>query len=313
MVISSDLENRIYEYLYRAVARQESRPGIHVTDLVYDCLRRGYYRIKYGHGFYDLKTLLRFFIGRAVHSFPILGKHEVPVELDGVHGSVDDFDPERGILLEKKHTAYTKLPITPYPWHVRQIEFYKIMLENAGYKVNECYAVYIDVVTPRVKVIPVIPRDSEVIYDDFTTRRELLEYHLQEGYPPPRVITSMCELCTFSVPCFNPTFEEVLKNIKIDLGKRVSKARTITIKEILYKDQEITAVAKSQEDPDKEYAVYISPQEFMCSCMDQKMRRTVCKHILAVLMEAVAKGYLTYEEVGEYLKNWKRAMEHDEI
>jgi len=304
----SESESEIYERLYRAIARQESRPGIHVTDLVYDCLRRGYYRIKYGHGFFNLKTLLRFFIGRAVHDYPILSGHEVELELDGVKGSADDFDPEKGILFEKKHTANTRLPLTPYPWHVRQVEFYYMMLKKAGYDVKKCYVVYIDVVTPRIKPIRVNPRSVEEIYEEFSTRRTLLEYYLKENRPPPRVVSNLCELCTFAIPCFNPSLQEILDSLKIDLGKRPEKAKHITVKDLVVKD-DISAIAVSETE-DKEYAVYISKDDFTCSCLDQKMRKVPCKHVIAVLMEVVSRGIMTYEEVGEYLRRWKNAYKN---
>ena len=46
-----------------------------------------------------------------------------------------------------------------------------------------------------------------------------------------------------------------------------------------------------------EYACYINPKEFFCSCMDNFVRKTICKHIIATLLKAFSENKLTEFEL----------------
>lgn len=67
---------------YKATSKPELREDIQVTELCYDCLRRGYYMHKFKLEFYNSKTLLKPLIGKALHEFPILANHKP--ELKGI-------------------------------------------------------------------------------------------------------------------------------------------------------------------------------------------------------------------------------------
>ena len=132
----------ILERFYEAINRDnEPHEGIHVSSLCYDCLRRAYFTQLHGDGFFDMKTLVTFWIGRQIHETPILKEHEVPLEWNGIIGTCDDY--EDGVLLEKK--TCRAIPKQVYSHHIKQAEFYSLMLEKAGKPVKEAHIVYIDV------------------------------------------------------------------------------------------------------------------------------------------------------------------------
>lgn len=177
--------------------KREETKGIHVTSLVYDCLRRSYYTIKYGEGFFDLKTLITFWIGRQLHKTRILASHELNLEWSGIVGTVDDF--EEGILIEKKSTTF--LPKEPMDHHIRQLEYYALLLEKNGYNVKECHLVYIDINNKDIKAFPVQFRPLNQIEKEIVEKKEILESHLLHNEIPDRQISWLCYYCNFASIC----------------------------------------------------------------------------------------------------------------
>ena len=118
---------------------QGERKSIHVSALVYDCLRRGYYDLKHGQSF-DLSTLMTFWIGRKLHETPILKENEIALEYMGVKGSCDEY--EDGTLVEKK--TCKMLPRSPNDHHKRQVEYYAMMLGEQGKPVKEACSLDLD-------------------------------------------------------------------------------------------------------------------------------------------------------------------------
>lgn len=85
------IEESILEKLYESISRETvSREGeIHVSSLCYPCIRKSYYTIKHGRDFYNLKTLITFWIGRQLHKTQILSGSELPLKWNGIIGSAD--------------------------------------------------------------------------------------------------------------------------------------------------------------------------------------------------------------------------------
>ena len=81
----------ILERFYEAINKDnEPLKGIHVSALSYNCLRRAYFTQMHGDGFFDMKTLVTFWIGRQLHMTPILKEHEVPLKWYRIIGTCDD-------------------------------------------------------------------------------------------------------------------------------------------------------------------------------------------------------------------------------
>jgi hypothetical protein len=281
-----DVLARFYEKLvgYRA-------PGVHVTALTYECVRRGYYGITIGGQAYDIQTLIRFWIGNAIHRAPLLQHHEMPVEYEGIVGTVDEY--EDGCLVDKKHTS-NKIPSSPNEHYVTQVEYYSVMLQAMGYPVDEAHIFYIDVITPAAKDFLVELRPAETIRKEMIKRKKLLQEALDTKIPPERVVGWHCGYCNFASICWRS--EELTLH-----QERWEKAQELFGKE-LYRSIAIDDATISAKFTmgEKEYACYLDESEFFCSCTDHATRKVMCKHLLGLLLEV--KGKIPKERYQKYIK-----------
>jgi len=86
------------------------------------------------------------------------------------------------------------------------------------------------------------------------------------------------------------------------------------IDSVVTRDQgfiEVSGVVKAKND--KTYACYINPKEFFCGCMDNFVRKTVCKHIIAVLIEAFRKDQISKFEFTNLLAWRKKYAVHNRM
>lgn len=190
----------IKEELFKAIVReQEKMPeGIHVTSLVYDCLRRGYYENKFEEGFFDIKTLITFWIGRAVHKTPIFSNHEMTLRWEGIVGTLDEY--QDGIVIDKKTTTY--LPKQANAHHIKQVEYYAWLLWKNGYPFKEGYLVYIDINEKDIVVFPVFIKDLITIENEILKKKKVLDEAMKNNIPPQRNIGWLCKYCNFASICF---------------------------------------------------------------------------------------------------------------
>lgn len=193
-----NIKERILESINKQNKRRE---GIHVTSLVYGCLRRSYYEQTVGDGLFNLKTLLTFWIGRAIHMTPLLKEHELQLEFEGIVGTVDDFEPEEGLLIDKKTCKL--IPKEAYSHHKKQIEYYIWLLKKNGHDVKKAYVLYIDIVNKKLELFPVFARNLDVIEKEILERKNMLLEALNNKEMPPRSMSWLCDYCSFSGRCFN--------------------------------------------------------------------------------------------------------------
>jgi len=193
-----NMEEIILEKIAKSMNKNSGkRNGIHVSSISYDCMRKAYYSIKYGNRF-NLNTLMTFWIGQQVHKTPILAENEIPLEWERIRGSCDDY--ENGILLEKK--TCTVIPSKPREQHVKQAEYYSVMLEEQGKPVKKIYILYIDINNKKIKVFEAKRRDSKTIKKEMLEKRDAIEKAMREGKPPERNISWLCSYCNHSNICF---------------------------------------------------------------------------------------------------------------
>jgi hypothetical protein len=281
-----DVTARFYEKLvgYRS-------PGIHVTALIYECLRRGYYSIAVGGQTYDIKTLTRFWIGNAIHAAPLLRHHELPVSFEGAVGTVDEY--EDGVLVDKKHTSKS-LPTSPNDHYVTQVEYYSVMLKSMGLPVDEAHIFYIDVTTPGTKDFKVDLRPTEKIQKELSRKIKSLQEAIATKTPPPRVVGWWCGYCNFASTCWR---SEELTLHEGRWAKAQELANKELFKSIAIDEEQISAKFVTGE---KEYALYMDDNEYFCSCVDHTTRKVMCKHLLALLIEVQEK--IPKERFQKYLR-----------
>jgi len=191
----------VLKRFYEVVANSLSSRGqeIHVSDIVYDCVRRCYYQVidRQFPQSLDMRTMLRFWIGDAIHTPPILKHHHLKLTWEGIYAEVDEY--EDGVLVEKKHTSYFMSKI-PYHYE-RQAEYYKAILENNGYPVKEVHILLIDIRGPSVRDFVVETRPTKEISREILFKRDLINYSRKVGVPPPKTVGIDCEFCRAAAKC----------------------------------------------------------------------------------------------------------------
>jgi len=219
---SQDLE--VLEAFYTAVFREclEEHHPISVTALVYDCLRRAYYNAVVPEEIIDPAGKIRVWIGKKLHETSIYPKSEIELSYKGVHGRVDEYDPSSKRIIDKKTTR--KIPREPHDHHVKQLLFYKVLMERNGYPVEKATVLYIDVNSTNVVAYPVDLSDAS--FDMEAVEKEMLEKAgrlrraLKSGILPPRSMSWLCHYCAYFSWCFlnymPPVPEKILKIIEED-------------------------------------------------------------------------------------------------
>ena len=146
-----------YSLVKKLWVNQESRPDIHVSDIV-NCLLKAYMQKVEPRPIY-LHDLLVMWYGTVIHEQ--LEEDETVSEIElkykNLVGRADYF--KDGLLRDYKTTRWLDLSKLPYGSHVEQLNVYSFMLEEMGYEVKEIQLVYLDLSgparCPRCKLSPV--------------------------------------------------------------------------------------------------------------------------------------------------------------
>ena len=190
------------EQFYKNVHRDliESRQGIHVSHLVYDCVRRAYYDLTSDKASFSLDGALKMWIGKKIHELPISDNHELTLHWEGITGTIDEY--QDGWFLDKKTTR--EIPRYPYDNHKKQLEMYRVLLEKNSYPVTNASMLYIDVNTTEVKEFPIkLEKNIENIELEMLSKKRTVEAALKAKSPPKRGIGWICRYCDHTVKCFS--------------------------------------------------------------------------------------------------------------
>jgi len=205
-IVQKTVDTYIRTKLLRAITNEleSSKPPlekINVTDLTFPCLRYSYYAKKYHterRG--RLPELLAMWIGVKLHETKILRHSELELEYNGVYGRVDEYEDE--VILEIKTTR--NIPSKPYPHHIKQVSYYRVLLEKNGYPVRFAVILYINVSTLEAKSYIVLFEQSlEEVEREMLERKTKLEKALSENkVPPPEPDEPWaCDYCSFAYLC----------------------------------------------------------------------------------------------------------------
>lgn len=208
-------EDKIKFLFLKKVAEdlKSERTGIHVSDLVYDCLRRAYYGKKYGEVLEDLgmegvkgldeATMLTFWIGHKLHEIKLSDMHEYTMEVEGIVGTADEILKigDEYIILDKKTTR--RLPNSPYEHHVKQVEYYSAMFYKVhGINVRLGAILYIDVSNKKSKVFVFKLRENkDSVLKEMIQRKEEIEKALKSDEVPSAKVSWLCDYCSFFEKC----------------------------------------------------------------------------------------------------------------
>lgn len=191
----------IEEKFFKAIAGKVREPDnfFHVSDLSLDCLRNVYYKRIFGREFVTASSLMSFWIGKQLHETKILKSHELLLTWGEISGTIDDYD-DSGVLLEKKTTTWkiTK----PLDHHVRQMEYYALLLSKNNLPFTEAHLLYIDLAKKEIIPFDINIRDLQVIENELAEKIKVLKQAVNDKKPPVRVIGWNCFYCVYAGQCF---------------------------------------------------------------------------------------------------------------
>ncbi len=200
------IESTVKTKLLHAITREleKAKPPlekINVTDLTFPCLRYAYYSKKfYRERRGRLPELLAMWIGIKLHETSIFKHSELELEYKGVYGRVDEYEDE--IILEIKTTR--NIPPKPYPHHVKQVSYYRVLLERNGYPAKLAVILYINVHTLETKAYTILfEQPLEELEREMLERKQKLEKALAENRIPPPTPEEpwACDYCVYAYLC----------------------------------------------------------------------------------------------------------------
>lgn len=207
--MESEIITRFWTSLVKDVAEDRSNE-IHVSDLLYECVRRAWYSKKVGEVVADPHGLIAVWVGKKLHEMPICDEHEVEVKYttqDGVEvvGRIDELcrSGDEYVIIDKKTTR--QIPSKPYDHHIKQTLYYAYMLQKQrGVRVGKVAILYIDVSNLEIKpyVIPVNQIAIEQAGREMEERARILKQSLEADKPPERQIGWWCSYCSMFRRCF---------------------------------------------------------------------------------------------------------------
>jgi len=189
------------ERFYQAIAKsviEKPKKGIHVSHIARDCLRHSYYEKHLGV-FLTPYTILNFWRGQRLHEPPILQKHELELEWNGIHATIDEY--ENGLLLDKK-TVVGDLPKEVPPETARQLEYYSVILTRNRYPVKEIQVLYISLRDNKLQFLTIKPRSRKQVEKEMLARKKIL---LGKGIPDRNPNDQYCLNCAYGLQCFTMT------------------------------------------------------------------------------------------------------------
>lgn len=209
--MDGDIGEHIMSLFYKATLKdmEEDRGNsIHVTDLVYYCLRHAYYAKQQPQYSLSREGILAVWIGKRLHETPLCERHEVELsyEADGVdiEGRIDELCNINGewVIVDKKTTRNT--PSTPHEHYVKQLTYYAWLAKQAlGIEVKRVALLYINVAANEVKVItiPLTPLAVEQAGRELLEKAKILHQSLTNNTLPPRKFGWLCNYCQYFKRC----------------------------------------------------------------------------------------------------------------
>jgi len=210
--ILAGITHRIWLDVYNT-DRREPTPldKVHVGDITAECVRHAAYSLTAPFSFHSLQTTINFWHGRLLHSRPLLrhATQELALEWERIIGHVDEYSPDDGgTMLEKKSTSH--VPDRPHVIHIRQAEYYKVLLERTGHPCRHVFVVYfLKDMSPRLPtVLPVDARGVSFIAEEMIRKRDFVLLSRKNKLLPPPLFGADCYFCNYVSLCFGDKIYE---------------------------------------------------------------------------------------------------------
>ena len=240
VITGKDVVTRFFESLSTdPLLNKERSEGYHITDLVYNCMRRAAYNHYFGKlQFNNMEQEMIFTNGKLWHLITMTSSHETQFEMDKITwkekripegdmversytpsmtitGTIDEF--EDGVLIDKKTSKY--MPKSMYNHHATQLEYY-VVLMTQGEPVFSSVKVETDPVMVKTAGILYICTDPEKfdakfmatelrnmddVAKEMATKVGILDEAIASGVLPPRIDDSenwICKYCPHFRTCY---------------------------------------------------------------------------------------------------------------
>lgn len=212
-----ELADMIDTFMYKRMVNkleEDERVGLHVTDIVYPCMRRAYFFLRdrdNGNWRFngDKSSAIVLFIGKQLHEYPFTGQNEVAVQYGELQGSIDEIveTEDMVVILDKKTTR--KIGSSPHEHHKKQVLYYTVMYsemypEILGKKLYGCVW-YLDVanLNSRAFVWEITPEDLAVAKKEIDMKLAILRRAREEGKVPEPVFGWWCSYtCPYMNECY---------------------------------------------------------------------------------------------------------------
>ncbi|MHC1635537.1 MAG: PD-(D/E)XK nuclease family protein [Candidatus Methanospirareceae archaeon] len=193
---------------------------IHVIDIASDCFRKVYFEKKMTL-LEDIPSVLMLWEGVALHeNSRLLSNHEMQIEYKGVKGKIDEYDEERGIIIDKKFVTFIPSSqrdlVKYYQHYVRQLAYYAVMLVGNGYPFERAFLLFVKRGYKKGEEKSEVPLrcfdvtefiNLEEAKREFEERLEELKEILSKDVPPQipedfRIFQYPCSYCKYQTICW---------------------------------------------------------------------------------------------------------------
>jgi CRISPR/Cas system-associated exonuclease Cas4 (RecB family) len=197
-----------------AYLNDEERTGVHITNLVYDCLRKGYWeylqeQTKQPQNLAE-DQIITFTVGRKLHELVMSDKHEFPFAFQEIHGRADEIitDSKNGRVIIADKKSCTKLPDKkwgPQEHHVKQIEYYAVLCsflnDFANYPNYYGCIIYISVGEDKGTRAFGFKIDLERARSEFMEKLATMRKAIESKTPPSSYYDWVCSYCSYYQAC----------------------------------------------------------------------------------------------------------------
>jgi len=203
---------KIYESIIMEADAGHGYGHLSVTMLTFPCERYSVYSliVPPEQRQLTLQGILRMWEGTKLHDTSFLRKeNEVELHWNGISGRIDEYDPDEAYLIDKKVTR--SIPRDgAREHHIKQIQYYSVLLERNGKPVKDASIVYINPDICRIKISPVELRPIPVVEKEMIEKKERIMNCVEHGILPPRNVVPweegganvLCAYCPFVARCF---------------------------------------------------------------------------------------------------------------
>lgn len=184
---------------------------LHVTEIVYDCLRPPVFRLAYGIKDNpvgkDKDSFYTVWLGTCVHKVNALGdKTEIPVSYGILYGQIDDLVKigDEWVIVDKKTTRQNDLwrKTEASSHHVNQINYYNFLLmKTMGIVAKYGAVIYTNPCSGDENIIGFEMRPVADVGKEITEKVKMIETCVKEKRMPNRVKSWYCSYCPYWEMC----------------------------------------------------------------------------------------------------------------